>query len=111
MNVETSPLAIQISWDEKKKRPVASPNPAVIKIGSGSRVIEWTTDDPSIEKFNIHGLEKHKEFKNQKRSADRKTVSIEDICSKAGNWSYTVTATHHSGIMGSHDPKIANEAT
>lgn len=96
-----------VSWDPTRNKPVVNPDNIPIHTGNGAQVIRWDAD-PSIDSFNIEGLDGNGEFLNQVQGPGGKFVTIVDKADQNGSWNYTVSAQPAGGNRVAIDPKITN---
>lgn len=99
-------IDVTVNWDATNNRPTVSQNPILVPTANGATVIQWT-NGANITNFQITGLDTN-QFTYPSNSNPVTTFTATDKNSAVGTYSYTVTATHSSGLQGRHDPDIEN---
>ena len=101
-----APISVKVSWDTTLNKGTC-PDISVPK-ANGATMITWTCDT-TVANFTISGLD-DTEFNPASSNSDVTTFTTNDRGDVAGDYSYTVQATHAlTGAKSSHDPKITNE--
>jgi hypothetical protein len=111
------PISATVTWDSTlNKGTVADIS---VPSANGATVIQWGCDS-TVANFTITGLETvanftitgldASEFTPASSGTDVTTFTTTDRADTAGDYTYTVQATHAlTGRRSSHDPKIINE--
>jgi hypothetical protein len=98
------PIGATVVWDDTlNKGTVADIS---VPVNNGATVIQWTCG-PNVASFTITGLDSG-EFNPSQSNANVTTFTTTDTNDTAGDYSYTVSATHSSGRTSTHDPRIEN---
>ena len=103
-----NPIDVTISWDANTDNGVPSQNPIPVPKGNGATVIQWTCGT-GVQSFAITGLDSSV-FNPSSSNGQVTSFSTTDAnrdTSKT-DYSYTITATHTTGRVRQHDPKIEN---
>jgi hypothetical protein len=100
------PISATVTWDSTlNKGTVADIS---VPSANGATVIQWGCDS-TVANFTITGLDAS-EFTPASSGTDVTTFTTTDRGDTAGDYTYTVQATHAlTGRRSSHDPKIINE--
>ena len=100
------PIPALVTWDSTLNKPTVAD--ITVPSGNGATVIQWSCS-PEIASFTITGLDPN-EFTPSASQTDVTNFSTTDRDDTAGDYSYTVAATHAAtGTRSRHDPKITNE--
>ena len=100
------PISALVTWDATlNKGTVADIS---VPAANGATVIQWSCGQ-NVANFTISGLDAN-EFTPASSGNDVSTFATTDRADMAGDYTYTVAATHAlTGERSSHDPKITNE--
>lgn len=98
------PINATVNWDPTLNKGTVGD--IVVPAGNGATVITWTCG-ANVTGFTITGLDAS-EFTPSASGNNVSSFTTTDRNDKAGNYTYTVSATHSSGLTSSHDPKIEN---
>ena len=100
------PIQAQVVWDTTLNKGTVAD--ITVPSGNGATVIQWSCG-ANVASFTISGLDAT-EFTPASSGTDVTNFSTTDRDDVAGDYSYTVQATHAlTGQRSSHDPKITNE--
>jgi hypothetical protein len=100
-------IDVEVDWDSSTNQPTVSEDPIPVPTSNGATVIKWKAKkDSGITNIQITGLDPD-EFTDHSNNPGTE-FKVTDQNSEAGTFSYTVTATHSSGLQGRHDPDIEN---
>lgn len=98
------PINAKVNWDATLNKGTVAD--IVVPAGSGATVITWTCGT-DVTGFTITGLDAS-EFTPSQSGTNVPSFTTTDKNDVAQDYSYTVAATHSSGLTSSHDPKIEN---
>ena len=100
------PISAVVTWDAALNKPTVAD--ITVPSGNGATVIQWSCS-PEVASFTITGLDSS-EFTPSASQTDVTNFSTTDRDDTAGDYNYTVAATHAAtGTRSRHDPKITNE--
>ena len=100
-------IDVEVDWDSSTNQPTVSLDPIPVPTSNGATVIKWKAKkDSGITDLQISGLDTN-EFTIHANNPENE-YKVTDKNNEIGSFSYTVTATHSSGLRGSHDPDIEN---
>jgi len=100
------PISATVTWDTALNKGTVAD--ITVPHANGATVIQWSCDS-TVASFTITGLDAT-EFNPSQSNADVTNFTTNDRGDTAGDYSYTVQATHAlTGAKSRHDPKITNE--
>jgi len=100
-------IDVEVDWDASTNQPTVSQDPIQVPASNGATVIKWKAKHGSgITGIDITGLDSN-EFTIQTNNPGTE-YKVTDKNDEVGCFTYTVTATHQSGLTGKHDPDIEN---
>lgn len=100
------PISAVVNWDATLNKGTVAD--IVVPSANGATVIQWSCGT-NVANFTITGLDSS-EFTPSSSGTDVTNFTTTDRDDTAGDYSYTVAATHATtGQRSSHDPKIINE--
>jgi hypothetical protein len=100
------PIQATVNWDTSTNGPVVSPNPIQVPTSNGATVIQWSAGSDVVG-FQITGLDST-EFSYSNSTNPVTNFTATDNNNEVGTFTYSVTATHKTGLKGTHDPDIEN---
>jgi hypothetical protein len=106
------PISVTINWDSATSKGVPSVDPILVPKSNGATVIQWSCGTDVVS-FAIGGLSSSEFTPSQSAGYPNNQVtnfSTTDSNDVVGDFSYTIVATHKSGLVSRHDPKIENES-
>ena len=98
------PINATVNWDDTLGKGTVAD--IQVPAANGSTVITWSCGT-NVSSFAISGLDSN-EFTPADSNGQGNSFTTTDRNDTAQEYSYTVTATHTSGKVSSHDPKIEN---